>query len=219
SKETAFIYIAIFGIFLALYWFVRLAQYFWNIPGRTAFYFLMTAILIGGVAALGMYIVLAIISPERATQAAQISGSWLNNVDSSSFILWTVGVTVTVLVFLVGTLLWAFRESRTPIRRLDLVVVVLIALAACFGLIFVEELSRLPSSETVETAEPVVPGDEGVELAINEQVLPLIVAWILAAVVVVVALASWRLGWWRVLHRFPELDLIVVIGTLILPWA
>ena len=31
SKETAFIYIFIIGVYLALYWFVRLAQHYWRI--------------------------------------------------------------------------------------------------------------------------------------------------------------------------------------------
>ncbi len=219
SKEVAFIYIGIFGVFLFLYFVVRLAQYLWHIPGRTAFYFLMVTILLAGVAALGMYVVLDIVPIQRATDSAVVSGGWLNNVDSSSFILWTLGVIATVLVCLVGTLLWAFRSSRTPIRWLDLLVVVAVALVVCLGFIVIEERSHVSTTSSAETAAPLVPGENGVELDTGANTLPLVIAWVVAAVVVLVVLASWRLGWWRTLHRFPEFDLIVVIGTLILPWA
>ncbi len=219
SKEVAFIYIGIFGVFLFLYWVVRLGQYLWHIPGKTAFYFLMMTITVAGVAALGMYIVLDIITIQRATDAAIASGGWFNNVDSSSFILWTLGVIASVLVCLVGTLLWAFRSSRIPIRWLDLAVFVAMAMVICLGFIVIEERSHVSSSSSAETASPLIPGEDGVALDTGANTLPLIGAWVVGAVVVLVVLASWRLGWWRTLHRFPELDLIVVIGTLILPWA
>lgn len=219
SKETAFIYIAIFGIFLALYWLIRLAQHFWHLPGKTIYYFLMMGILVAGVLALGMYIVLAVIPPNTAAQAAQASGSWFNNVDSSSLITWTLLVVVTMLVALFGTMLWAFRESRVSVRWVDMIVLFAVILVVCLALIYIEELSHVGANTTVETAVPVIPGQDGIEVVGGVNVLPLALAWGAGGIGVLLVLVSWRLGWWRTLHRFPELDLIVVIGSLILPWA
>ncbi|MEO0566064.1 MAG: flippase activity-associated protein Agl23, partial [Chloroflexota bacterium] len=81
SKETAFIYIAIFGIYLAVFWFVRLAaaagppepgnrglvslltgpfRRFAAESSKGTFYSLIMAFCVGGVAALGMFVTLSI---------------------------------------------------------------------------------------------------------------------------------------------------------------
>ncbi|MBZ0301856.1 MAG: TIGR03663 family protein, partial [Anaerolineae bacterium] len=219
SKETSFIYIAIFGSFLTLYWLARMAQHFWRMPGKTLFYFVTIGILLAGVAALGMYVVLSIAPLDRAIQSSQISGGWLNNLDSSSFILWTVGVIAVVLAVLFGTLLWAFRASSVRIRWRDVLVIVLIAIVVSSGLILIEELSHVQAANSSETVEPAVPGEDAAALGLSVAALPLILAWVGGAVVVLGVLASWRLGWWNLLHRFPELDVLIVMGTLILPWA
>ncbi|MGV2435914.1 MAG UNVERIFIED_CONTAM: TIGR03663 family protein [Anaerolineae bacterium] len=83
SKETAFIYIAIFGVFLALYWFVRLAQQYRQIPGKTVFYSLIMAISLGGVAALGMYVTLAISLGEREFSTLFATGEFINFLTAS----------------------------------------------------------------------------------------------------------------------------------------
>ena len=53
SKETAFIYIAIFGSFLGLYWLVRLYQAWRRKPSRRLFHFLIVTVLIGGAGGAG----------------------------------------------------------------------------------------------------------------------------------------------------------------------
>ena len=62
SKETAFIYIAIIGIFLFLFWLARLFQYLTQnrIKGKPIFYIGMMGVFVGGVMSLGMYIILDI---------------------------------------------------------------------------------------------------------------------------------------------------------------
>ncbi len=218
SKETSFIYIAIFGSFLTLYWLVRLGQHLWRWRGRTLFYFLTVGILLAGVAALGIYVVWSIVTPERAAEAAQLNGGWLASVDSATFILGTLVVFAVVVVVMLATLLWAFRRSQVSIRRSDVVALVLIAVIVCAGLIIIEELSHVSPASSAETAAPSVPGEEMVETGVGLRSLPLIIAWVLAALVVLGVLASWRLGWWQTLHQFPELDILLVMGTLILPW-
>jgi uncharacterized protein (TIGR03663 family) len=219
SKETAFIYIAVFGLFVGIYWLVRLAQRLWRLPGKTIFYFLMISILLAGVAALGMYVVLSIVPPDRAVQSAQVSGGWLNHIDPVSFTVWTVGVIAAVLAVLIGTMLWAFRRSELSVRWGDVLVIVVIGLVVCSGLIVIEELSHVQPASAAETAVPPVPGEDGETVQISVNTLPLIMAWVIGAIIVLIVLLSWRLGWWHTLHRFPELDIIVVIATLILPWA
>jgi predicted membrane-bound mannosyltransferase/DNA-binding beta-propeller fold protein YncE len=218
SKETAFINIAVFGSVLTLYWLVRLGQFFWRLPGRTIYYFVLIAILLGGVAALGIYIVWSMIPPERAMQAAELNGGWLNNIDASSFILWTLGIVVAILLVLVSTLLWAFRRSSVRVRWRDVVVVILIGIIACTGLVIVEELSHVAPSSSEDTAAPMVPGEEEAVVETGARTLPLILAWVGAAVVVLGVLATWRMGWWQILQQFPEFDVLIVMGTLILPW-
>lgn len=217
TKETAFINIAVFGSVFTLYWLVRLAQYFWRIPGRTVYYFVTIGILLAGVAALGIYIVWSIVPPERAVQAAQISG-WLGNADSSSFILWTIAIVAAALLVLVGTLLWAFRRSSIRIRWSDLAVVLLVAVITCTGLVIIEELSHVTPSSAEDTAAPQIPGQEEAVVERGARTLPLIIAWVVGAVVVVAVLATRRLGWWDILQQFPEFDVLIVMGTLILPW-
>ncbi len=218
SKETSFIYIAIFGSALTLYWLVRLLQYLRGIPGKTWYYFITFSVLLAGLAALGMYVVLSVATPERAAQAAASAGGWLNSVDSTSFIVWTLLVVIAALAFLVGTLLWAFRGSRVRVRWLDVALVIALALVVITGLIAAEEVSRLPSRDAAQHAAPVVPGQDGVELDPGVNMLPYVLWWVIGALAVLALLVSWRLGWWRTLHRFPELDILIVMGTLILPW-
>ena len=218
TKETAFINIAVFGSILTLYWLVRLGQLFWRLPGRTVYYFVMIAILLAGVAALGIYIVWSMVPPDRAIQGAELGGSWLNNIDSSSFIFWTLGIVVVVLLMLVSTMLWAFRRSSVRVRWADIAAVLLVAMITCTGLVIIEELSHVTTSSAEDTAAPQIPGEEDVVVETGARTLPLVVAWVIAAVVVLGVLATWRMGWWHTLEQFPEFDILIVMGTLILPW-
>lgn len=218
SKETSFIYIAVFGAFMTLYWLVRLGQHFWRLPGKQIFYFLLMGILLAGVVAIGLYVVWSVAPLDRAVEAANLNGGWLNNLDSSSFILWTIVTIAAVMAVAIGTLLWAFRNGTVKIRWTDILVVVLIGVIVCTGLLIIEEYSHLPAPSSAETAAPQVPGEDGAVADAGVRTLPLVIAWVVGAVVVLGVLASWRLGWWNTLHLFPELDILLVMGTLILPW-
>lgn len=218
TKETGFINIAVFGSILTLYWLVRVGQFLWRLPGRTIYYFVTIAILLAGVAALGIYVVWAIVPPSRAVQAAELNGGWFNSVDSGSFILLTLGAAAAVLLVLVGTLLWAFRRSAVRVRWSDVAVIVLVGVIACTGLVIIEELSHVPPSSAADHAAPLIPGQEEAVTDTGARTLPLVVAWIAGAVVVLGVLAAWRLGWWNILQQFPEFDILIVMGTLILPW-
>ncbi|MCC6803069.1 MAG: TIGR03663 family protein, partial [Anaerolineae bacterium] len=60
SKESAFIYIAIFGSIVTLYGVVRLFQHWRRQPSLRLFRFLTISVLVGGVTALAMYVVFSI---------------------------------------------------------------------------------------------------------------------------------------------------------------
>lgn len=212
SKETAFIYIAIFGSFLTLYWVVRLVQHFRGVPGRTAMYFASLGVIIGGVVALGFYIILEIIPP--TTVAASASGG----VETTSFVSWSLLVITAALVGIIGTAIWAFRGSPARLRLSDIVILLLLAVIVCGFFVYAEEASRLEAPNSEATAEAVEPGEEAGIITSVSSNLPIIVTWVLAAVVIAAVLFAYRRGWVRVLYRFPEFDILIVMGTLILPW-
>jgi predicted membrane-bound mannosyltransferase/DNA-binding beta-propeller fold protein YncE len=218
SKESGFIYIAIFGSFMTLYWLARLAQYLWRIPGKTWFYTFSLGILLAGVAAFGFYIVLSIITPEKAAESARVAGGWFNNVESANFVIWMLLVILTCVAFVIGTLFWAYRESRARIKWTEVLIFIMIATFFCLALIAVEELSHVSERDATQHAAPVVPGEDSGETAAGLNLAPLILMWVICAGTIGIVLFSYRLGWWRTVHRLPEFDILIVMGTLILPW-
>src|SRR5690606_2789451 len=138
SKETAFIYIALFGTFLTLYWLFRLAQARFGISGRQWFSSLIMAILFGGVFAIGMYTILDITPLSAVSQGAQLEGLMVN-VESRSFVLWTIGALIVVAAMVVGPLLWAFRGRISRIPWVTLLVLVLTAIFVTAVFIIIEE--------------------------------------------------------------------------------
>lgn len=224
SKETSFIYIAIFWIFVFMYWLVRLAQRHLRVPGKTAFYMLMLGILLGGVASMGMYIILDITPLEQVNQLAGTSG-WFSNIETRSFLIWTFLVILATVSFAVGTLLWVFRNPVAGSRAfskvfLELLIIIVIAVVTTLGLIVIEELSHVRAAGEVVSV-PVVPGEEGGVLAsaLSIRWFPIVAAWGVGAVAILVSIGMLVTGIWRRLRELPEFDILIVMGALILPWA
>jgi len=237
SKETAFIYIAIFGIFLFLYWLVRLAQHQFDWRGKPVFYSVMIGILVGGVMTLGMYIVVdivpAMIIPGRGTPWGELS-----DIQRSSWLTWMFLTVFSGLFIVISTAFYAFRDRLNRIPWREVFVILVVAFITASGLLFIEELSHFPVAS--ETAEPAVPGEEGdqsevVQVASTISWAPLIAVWFITIAVVGFLIfdsvrasqqtekfksgESQGRGLWGFLYQFPEFDFIIVIGTLILPWA
>lgn len=236
SKETAFIYIAIFGSFLCFYFLVRLAQHHNDLEGKPLFFMLVLGVLVGGIMTLGMYIIVDIVPaqiiPGRGTPWGELS-----DLQRSSWTKWVLLTLIGALIAPVGTALYAFRSGWKRIPGRELALIIFIALATAFGLLFIEELSHIPSQ--AETAEPVVPdaadisGDtEQPDQPINWA--PLLALWLVLATVALYLIrdarrasrirseaqeSKVRPGIWGLLYQFPEVDLIVMIATLILPWT
>ena len=201
SKETAFIYVAIMGLYLAAFWFVRLFQHYRGTPGKTPFYMMMMAFGVGGVAALGMYVTLSINLGEQPFFTA------INTLgDTTTFTLWTVAVIIAITFMVAMTLFTAFNRSRVQLGAAEGVLFFALSFVVSTILIIAEELSRIPSDEAAEV--------------VSVTFIPVIAAWVVAAIAIGAILVAWNTGVWQAMKdHFPEFDLLILIGTLILPWA
>ncbi|PJF20687.1 MAG: hypothetical protein CUN56_14910, partial [Phototrophicales bacterium] len=129
SKETAFIYIAIFGLFLTIYWLVRVVQHVWGINGRVVFNMFNMAMLLAGVMALALIVVISISLQTSPTLDARIDfllaefGNLITlkpiSTDFSTFLTWTALVFVLMLACVVGTGLWAYKRGAVHFSILD----------------------------------------------------------------------------------------------------
>jgi len=251
SKEVAFMYVAIFGLFMTLYWLVRLYQHFFKVPARTLFYFISIAVLIAGITAMIMYAVLAIAFHNVVVQ--ERLGAIFNGLSGifsgqpmtpevQSFIVWTLLVAAFFVLILVGTMLWANRRGNGRLRPTDILIILALALAFSLVLIVVEERSFVSSAsssgeEVAELATPTIPdvpttdvegnplipvtvffNEIGAGISIIFTNTAILVTWIISLAFIVLLIASRRLGWWKTLVRFPELDFLWLMGTFILPW-
>ena len=225
SKETAFIYIAIILSFLILYFAVRVLQQSRGIPGKRVFYTLIMGILFGGVLALGAYTILDVV-PLAILPGAGVPFGEMLATEQLMVVIW---IFVSLLVFVGFAILTAIRVYRGSSFRIPwqtIGILFLIAIITCFALIFIEERSHLPNNDAEDAAETVISW------------FPMIALWAGAIIggglLIFSALdrrsevdgdtENWsnvrrRGRLWRWLDQFPEFDLILVIVTMILPWA
>jgi predicted membrane-bound mannosyltransferase/DNA-binding beta-propeller fold protein YncE len=299
SKETAFIYIAIFGAFLTLYWLVRLVQHFFDLNARLIFDTITVGVLLAVVASLGVIVVISISlsdQPDLISRVTFVGDQFIllirNTADQvlgvfglgdgadavgvgavqqsvslgfTSFFSWTALTFVVMLAVIAGPALWVYRRGQLRFSLPDALVIALIAvifilfpslatallaavtvgliyavfridttgtfrkpliillavmLVVCATLIFLEELSHQPARVATETALPAVPGEDP-EVAVTATrftALPLVLVWTIAIVSIAGMFVMRARGWWKVLHQFPEFDVLIVMGSLILPW-
>ncbi len=238
SKEVAFMYLLIFFLFLVIFWVARLIQHFLHVPTRAFFTMLTLSILISGIAAMVMFAVLQIAFssvsvPERldylSSQFGLLFSGQTVGQDFAAFVTWTFLLLVGFVTMMVGTMLWAYRRGG-KLRFGDIAIILLLALAFSLILIVVEERSFVgpvgAEGEVATLAQPVTPifGDgplSGIGQFINAIIgnTPILGAWVLSLLLIGIAIYTRARGWWRTLHRFSELDLIIIIGTFVLPWA
>ena len=186
--------------------------------------------MVGGTAALIMYIVISIAMqpyPTLEDRAAYLGSSFAalfsgqpTSIDFNSFVNWTLLTLATFVGILAGTMIFSFRRTTRRFPLPELLAVILIAFSVCMVFIYVEELSQVPSRTTPVTAPE--PGSETTEVVTTTQTreTPVIVAaWVGAAVVVVVVLYGTQRGMWRTLYRFREFDMMLMMGSLVLPWC
>lgn len=228
SKETAFFYIFLFGVFLAIYWFVRLLQHYRSWSGKLIFYVLMMGIMMGATLALPLYTILDII-PAMVVPGSGTPFNELAAADQSSLIIWISLSIFALAALIVGTAVWVYRDRPAKVRWSNIFIILVIALVVALGLLVLEELSHV-----APVAEAVVDG-ETVEIGSTIRWIWMIALWLVFIGVSILLLLSRaprvtqdgdkkrvyrdRFGFWEAMKAFPEFDLIIVIGTLILPWA
>jgi uncharacterized protein (TIGR03663 family) len=222
SKETAFIYIALFGTFLTLYWLFRLAQARFGIAARQWFNSLMLAILFGGVFAIAMYTIVGI-TPLDEVSVVPFS-ELTSNLVSRSFILWTIGAVIVVAAMIVGPLLWAFRGRFNRIPWITLLLIALTAIFVTAVFLFIENRSHIKADQ-IGVAAPLDPeaAENGENGAASLSRVFLLAPWLLMIASLALFYVSRRKNaegrdWWDWLDQFPELDVLWVMGSLILPW-
>ncbi len=315
SKETAFIYVAIFGAFLTIYWMFRLAQHFYNVRGKIMFETFIIGGLLASVMALAMIVVISITLGSQILPLIDQSGTTVTlghrltflaeqfslllsggSVSTAflTFISWSGLVVVAMLSIVILPAIWVYRKSEETFTLMDggmtilafsifavvftllsgnqititsdaagnaienivntsaaafaVAVIVslssvlvyaayrikgertrafkrqlLVVLALMFVLLTVlivfEERSHV-SPSSAEVSAPQVPGQE-IEGAVSTSsftVMPLILVWVLGSVAIFFMLYTHTRGWWKVLDNFPEFDILMVMGSLILPW-
>jgi sugar lactone lactonase YvrE len=226
SKETGFMYGGIFALFMLGYFAIRLYQHFSKRPSRTLFEGLVVGTLIGSVTALILYIVLSIAFqpyPTLEERASYIASSFANifagrgtSLEFAAFINWTLLTIVVFIGITIATMVYAYwTRGSFPLR--ELAVIILIAAAAALTLVYLEELSQPHARSDIAVTETTEV--TGAEVLPPTRDLPVIVGtWIMAGAVIVATLYITGRGWWRTLYRFPELDIILLMATLILPW-
>ena len=218
SKESAFIYIAIFGSFVTIYWLVRVYQVWRNKPSKEIFNFAIVGVLIGALFMLAMTMVFTIAlssSPslsERLTYLRDQFGLLFSGGQVgfafTAFISWTLIVVAIIIAIVIGSALWATRGDRR-LRPSNVLVLFLLIMLVGLVLIAVEEYTT-GTKITAEEAETVSVA------TINN--LPLYAAWAVGIAGIATIIFMRVVGIWRKLYRFPEFDVLIIMGSLILPW-
>jgi uncharacterized protein (TIGR03663 family) len=223
SKEVAFMYVAIFGSFLTFYWLLRVYQHFRKVPVKSFFYTIIISALLGGAVALIMYMILSIALGTYPTLQGRVEflTQQLGTVFSGQapqeialFSQWTLLLAAGVIAVVFGTAIWAFRRSPARLRVREIIIILALALVVCSGLIVFEEISKLANRDETLVEDP----DNTAIDTTQETSLPIAATWIISGVIIAVVIYSYRAGWWRTLYRFPELDVLILMGTLVLPW-
>lgn len=222
SKESGFMYVAVFGLFMTLYWIARLVQHFRRIPAKTFFYYLVMPAMLAGVVALIMYMVLSIGLANYATLedrveylVGNLAGTNVtSSLDFQITVAWTLMVLAGTLATIIGTAVWAFRRGIARLRWREILIFTVVTLIFSIGLIVFEEVSKLPSRDDALVTD----AENDIIDTSQESSLPIIAIWGIAAVMVTGSVIAARRGWIRILYRFPEFDIMLLMGTLILPW-
>lgn len=223
SKETAFMYVAIFGLFMTLYWLARLYQHFARRPARTIFYHMIFPALLGGTISLFMFAVLSIALYTYSTLEGRVDylistilniGTTTPSLEFSMALGWSLVLILALALLVIGTAAWAFRHSRTRIPWREIALMIALTLAVTTVLVVFEEVSKVPSRAEQLQQDP----DYDIIDSVAESWTPMIINWVVCGAVVALLIVSKRRGWLTTMQRFAEFDILVLMGTLILPW-
>ena len=186
--------------------------------GTSVFRLVMAGGLIGLTAALLMTNVLSIITPEGIRSAQNAWSAWVPGTPEPSELhpdvllgrlaFFSIAITLILAASLVITAGWQFRR-QTYLPWGDILFVTGLAIAVFFVSIVVEERSRAVPNVSSE-ARPAV------ATLYNYWLWGGYVVGILA-VGGIILLRS-RTQFWQQMRRYPAFDILIVIGSLVLPW-
>lgn len=284
SKETAFIYIAIFGAFLTIYWLVRLAQHYFWINGKPLFETIIMGMSLAGIFSLLMILVftvglgnVGVVGGETLADRMSFIGDQFGvllrgqavSTDFATFLSWLGLSIVFMLVTIIGTGLWVFRRHESRFQPTDAIIIAInlmllwalsiltslaLALIVIFslsmiyatlrfrsfipfgrqvlgilaivvvisgGLLVFEELSHEPArADSSEVQQQPAPGQDTETVVVESDftLLPIALVWVLGFVVVGGVFYARTAGFFEVMDQFPEFDILIVMGSLVLPW-
>lgn len=208
--------------------------------GKSAFLIIIGGAIIGGVLAVHGYGVLDIIKPDdvwvkpiaAATQSdpnaavSQPTDSQteegkiaLNTRLGNALLVW-LGVPIMLMVALIILVAIVKTPASLPIPWADVLGVILVALLVGGILKYAERNSLEKSEEPDDTPIAIDPNAESAANGAQRDT-GLIIASMLAALVLAGGVVVWRLFLpytWDFLNRQPAFDVLIMMGTLILPW-
>ncbi|MBN1681732.1 MAG: TIGR03663 family protein [Anaerolineae bacterium] len=201
--------------------------------GRSAFYVILAAAIIGGILALLIVIVMDVIKPDTVWEAQTVMSENDRNyganvtkeyavattLDDAMFVrllTWVMAPVLAVLFLLFMSAVFIY-PGRIPLPRRELLIVLLLALLVMSVLVAFERRSFVEDTGDQPFAADPDEASNGIEDDYNNT--PIWIAWIMCAGIVISVLATRFLtSWWDFFDRQPVFDVLIVVGTLILPW-
>jgi predicted membrane-bound mannosyltransferase/DNA-binding beta-propeller fold protein YncE len=194
-----------------------------GVRGQSSFVLIMGGVLLATTVALLMTNVLSVIIPPGALEQAEQAWAayspenptslaptiYQPSVLISRLLLWLVGIAIVFSLITVAIAYLQFRKQGGGLPKLDLVLVGLVAVLFCFALIVVEERSRNVPNISSEVRK---------EYIVND--IWIYGSWVVG-VLAVGGIAFLRLytTFWQEMRRYPAFDVVIVLGSMILPWV
>jgi predicted membrane-bound mannosyltransferase/DNA-binding beta-propeller fold protein YncE len=200
--------------------------------GRSALMVITAGLIVGALLALLIVCVLDVIKPQQIwpetsvrsdndmMTGANISKEFAisRGFDSAMFVrlLTWIGIPVVILLFVLFLTAVFKYPGDVPLPWREFLLIVLIAFIATNALVLFERHSHVETDQTPFAADPTaVAKDTDGEYNNNW----IIAAWVVG-IVVTAGVAGSRLltNWWDFLNRQPLFDVLIVIGSMALPW-
>ncbi len=243
SKEVAFMYIAIVGLFLVVFFCAQLIQRFVHqADSRLIFDVVMIGVILGALIALGLIVVFTIIPPDTwANEIYHMVESDQLDADTGQPIMvsqpvgttygararvWVALVIVPVALLCIGlALLHWLMHLRSGVRIVSVVLAVFLIAAPVAGIVVaLEDASHIEATDT-GVSEPAQPGTvaaDGVMTTASDKLVkygPLILIDALVILLAgALAVLSRMMGWWTRFIELPVFAPLMIMGTLVLPW-
>ena len=201
--------------------------------GRSALYVILAGAIIGAILALVIISVVDVIKPNTVWTTPTIMSEYDQmygpngtkefaaavEFDDTMFIrlLTWVGIPILLTLFVLFISAVFNFPGRLPLPWREILVIILVAFLVCSVLVVFERRSFVEESDTAPFAATLNTNGETENGQYNN--LPIVLSWVLGGLIVIAVVISRLLTpLWEFLNRQPLFDVLIVIGTLILPW-